>query len=684
MSPQPITHPNTAEPARETLHGVEVDDPFRWLEEQESPPTRAFIETEQKSYDVYLSHHAELRSHIEGRVTELLTVPAIDLPVSDRCGGLIYLKREAQDEQKAIYHRNETGLERILVSTVTLGADFYTSLTIIQISPDGRFLVFGMRAGGEDVQQIGLFDLRERCHVSDRLPRGFYRGLVFDRQIRGFYYAHEEVSGRYQFRRSARWHELGTDQREDHEIFHAGDGPGIRLLVQGAEDGSALGYLVVSLESIPETRFLVHDFPLNQAPREVVHLSGASFAPRFTASSIEAITTDSAPRGRVVRISLENPENRSWRDIIPETDECLISWERWGTRRVVHYTVGGHKLTRIYSQSDDLCGTVEYPQTGTCLLGQVDEPSHSLFYSHSDIAEPPAIYAVDLVTGEHRLWWRQPSSVGNVPIATERLEFLSKNSAKIPITLVRPQGVSGPCPVLLSAYGGGGVSTTPKFSALVTVLLESGFICATAHVRGGGEGGPEWHLAAKKGHKQTSVDDLIAAAEWLVQKGYTTPARLVIAGQSEGALLTLCAMTQQPQLMRAAMALGPIADLTRFHNFGVARGFIAELGSPENPEEFAALYRLSPYHRIQPEIRYPAVLIISGDQDRRCDALHARKMIARLKSTASPCHPILLDYTRTRGHKPVLPLRERIRTLTNRLTFLIAETGNGPSEAQAL
>jgi prolyl oligopeptidase len=208
-------------------------------------------------------------------------------------------------------------------------------------------------------------------------------------------------------------------------------------------------------------------------------------------------------------------------------------------------------------------------------------------------------------------------------------------------------------------------------------LLEAGFSCIVAHVRGGGEGGHEWHQAAQKQRKQISVEDLIGAAEWLIDNGYTTTEHLGLAGQSDGALLTLCAMTQRPQLFRAAMALGPLADLTRFHLFGVARGFVAELGSPDNPEEFAALHRLSPYHGIRPETHYPAVLIISGDCDKRCDSLHARKMIARLREAAHRDNLFLLDYDEHRGHKPVLPLTERIRSLTDRLTFLISEVGGG-------
>jgi prolyl oligopeptidase len=668
------------DPAIDTLHGFEVEDPFRWLEDQNSPATRAFISNERRVFEDYLHQHSELRSRINRRVTELLSTPTVDLPVPDGSGGLVFLKREAGEERKAIYHQDRTGQERMLLSTSELTADNFASLSIVQVDATGRYLVFGLRLGGEDVQEVGFYDLERQRLLGDRLPKGFYRGLVFNRELDGFHYVHEETAGPYELRRSVRWHRLGTDRKQDSEIFHAGDGVGCRLVLQRADDGSALGYLLVTLEALPQSRFLIHDRPFNRAPREVVRLSGEAFAARFTASTLEANTTYQAPQGRIVRISCANPKPCAWEEIVSETGERIVSWNRWGGCLVVHCTGGVRKLTRNYSDCGRLIRTVEYPENRTCVIGCIDESRHCLFYSYSNITSPPAIFMVDLQTGEHRLWWQQPSSARRTNIEIHDLEYRAKDGTAIPITLVHAEGIDQPRPVLLNAYGGAGVSMTPKFSVLLTVLVEAGFICATAHVRGGGEKGPEWHLAAVKERKQTSVDDLVAGAQWLIKSGYTTPDQLAVAGQSEGALLALCAMMQEVRLFRAVMALGPICDLTRFHLFGVARGFVVELGSPEDPSQFAALYRLSPYHRIQAATHYPAVLIISGDRDKRCDGLHARKMIARLRSSAGPGHPILLDYTETRGHKPVLPLSERIRTLTNRIIFLLAETASQPTE----
>lgn len=674
------THLPIAEPVRELLHGIQVEDPFRWLEDQYSPATRSFIQAEQQTCREYLYRHKELRSRIEHRVRELLTHETVDLPVSDHRGGLFYLKREAAEEQKAIHLLDGAGTESLLISVAMLSRDSYTSLTILRVSPNGRFLAFGVRTGGEDVLEVGIYDLTERRVIPDRLPRGFYRGLVFASNQSGFYYVHEDAGGAYQNRRAVRWHEFGSDPSNDREIFCAGDGPTLRLVVQEAEDASALGYHVVALESVPRTRFLIHEFPLSNPPREITDLSGESFMPIFTARAVEACTTHAAPLGRIVRVSLEHTEPEAWTDIVSESAEALSGWERCGDLRVLHYKAGRHPLTRLYSRSGVLIRTIDYPASGAVSLGQVDECAQRLFYAHSDVADLPAIHDVDLMTDERHIWWRQPGSIQRGTIEVESTAYRSKDGTEIPITLVRPRGVRGVRPVLLSAYGGGGVSTTPAFSVMQTILTEAGVTCATVHVRGGGERGPEWHLAAQKQRKQISVDDVLCAAKWLVANGYATHEHLGICGQSNGALLALCALTQQPEMFRAVLALGPIADLTRFHLFGVARGFVAEFGSPEDPDDFAALYRLSPYHQIKQDVDYPAVLIISGDRDKRCDALHARKMTARLRGAVSNGYPILLDYTETRGHKPVLPLTERIRALADRLTFLLAELEIKPVE----
>lgn len=673
-------HP--ARPVHELLHGIEVEDPYRWLEDQHSSATRNFIQSEQHRYRAYLERHHDLRTRIRRRVTELLTVETVDLPVSDLRGGLLFLKREPQQEQKSIYRRRGDGTQARLLSVEMLDRDCSTSLAILEVSPFGRYMVVGIRTGGEDVQEIAFYDLGESCLLQDRLPRGFCRGLVFDINGTGFYYVHEESEGQYGFRRAVRHHVFGYHPENDDEVYCLGDRAAFRLLLLGSDDSALLGHMILSLDSKPEMRLQIHQHPFNGPPEPIALLKDVRFAPRIRGGMIEALTTYGAPLGRIVSISLDHPEPEEWRDLLVETDESIQTYERCEDLIVANCVTGFRTKTRIYGNGGDLLKTISYPPNGTLKLSGIDVVAKRLFYSHSDAAEPPAIFAVDLTTGEHTLWWQQETPARTQRAHVERLGFASKDGTMVPITLIHPEECSGPRPILLTVYGGAGVNSTPKFGALLTLLLEEGFSYATAHVRGGGEGGPGWHLAAQKQRKQTSVDDLIAAAQWLIDNSLTTPDHLALAGQSNGALLTLCAVTQRPDLFRAALALGPLADLTRFHLFGVGSSFVAELGSPDDPSEFAALYRMSPYHHVRRDMSYPAVLIISGDRDKRCDALHARKMIARLREAEPQEHPLLLDYTEMRGHKPVLPLSQRIEGLTDRLTFLIAELGDIPAEEQ--
>jgi prolyl oligopeptidase len=419
----------------------------------------------------------------------------------------------------------------------------------------------------------------------------------------------------------------------------------------------------------------LQELPLIVPPYVFVDLQGGTFAGQIDGENIVAMTTLQAPHGRIVVFATGSQTPTDWLTLVPDSARRISSFEVLDNLIVVHYHASADLVTEIFSKDGTFLREIQYPSSGTCRLGRVDTAAHRIFYEHSDSHKPPAIYEVDLQTCEHSSWWRQTvPGLGQEPLVEKHL-YPALDGTPVPMTIVRKPEIPKTSPVLLTAYGGGGAKASPSFSILVTVLLEMGFACATAHIRGGGEGGTDWHASALKRKKQTSVDDLLAGAEWLLSNGYSTKEHLGCAGQSHGALMVLCATTQRPELFRAVMALGPIADLTRFHLFGVGRSFVTEFGDPNDADDFEALYRLSPYHRVNSDVEYPAVLIISGDRDKRCDSLHARKMIARLREVAKTQGPVLLDYLEERGHKPVLPLPVRIQSLADRLTFLISELG---------
>jgi prolyl oligopeptidase len=245
------------------------------------------------------------------------------------------------------------------------------------------------------------------------------------------------------------------------------------------------------------------------------------------------------------------------------------------------------------------------------------------------------------------------------------------------MTLVVGKNTDSTCgaPVVMSAYGGFGVSATPQFSILVTILLELGAVFALPHIRGGGEFGRAWHEAARTKNRQTSFDDLLMAAEWLCHEGVTSPRQLAIFGGSNSGLLAGAAMTQRPDLFRAVLCIAPLLDMLRYECFDQAARWSHEYGSIDGPEEFGALYAYSPYHRIEDHTGYPAVMFVSGDKDERCDPAHVRKMAARLQDRDSQISPVIVDYSEERGHSPVLPLSTRVGALTRRIAFLCKELG---------
>lgn len=654
----------SAIPFQETIHGFRVEDRFRWLEDRTSSATQGFLDAEQAYYRNYLSQRSGLRLSLESRVRELLEIERVDLPVSDHRGGLIYNKQSAGEHQKAIYKSDPSGAERKLLSSIDVARDSRTSLSPLRISPEGRYLAYGLRRGGEDAQEIRIYDLVRHCSLSDRIRRGLFRGLVFDPNENGFYYVQEDGEGFDPSHPSLRYHLLG--QQTEKEIFTLECDQATRLRVLASEDGSALGCSITWLAPELRSRFLIHPFPLRKDPIEIEVPRGATLAPQFSASRILAATNWCAPRGRIVWIPVEAHGPQDWAEIVPESDHSLRAFELHQGRLVVDYADGPRMRTSVYSMSGELVREIAYPQGGTATLGRVEPFRNCRFYAYSDILTGNSIFQVDLDTGQHSVWWRSPEVKWAVTPTIERSFYPASDGSSIPISIVRPSEMPQPTPTVLTVYGGRGAYDTPRFSVVLTVLVEAGFTYATTHP------GAVNETAPRSRYLESAADALITAGRWLIANRYTPPAQLGIAGQSHGALVALCAMTRKPEDFRAAVALGPIADLTRFHLFGVARWFQQELGSPDNPEDFSGLLELSPYHRVAREISYPAVLIISGDLDKRCDAMHARKMIAALRESGSK-RTIVLDYTEHRGHKPVLPLEDRVRSLTDRLTFLIAE-----------
>jgi prolyl oligopeptidase len=300
-----------------------------------------------------------------------------------------------------------------------------------------------------------------------------------------------------------------------------------------------------------------------------------------------------------------------------------------------------------------------------------------LFYTFSSFVQPETVFRYRISSGEQQIWSQRNIAFDHSSVDIRQVWYSSKDGTRVPMFLLGKSGYrpTGSIPTVLTGYGGFGKTVTPKFSAFATFVVEHGGLFAVANIRGGSEFGEQWRLDGKRQKRQNAFDDFIAAAEWLVRAGYTRPARLAIAGASNGGLLVGAALTQRPNLFGAAICVGPLLDMLRYHSARFADGWIDEYGSAENRDDFPYLYAYSPYQRVRHGVLYPSVLLVSGDADTRCDPMHARKMTARLQAVGSPGRKTLLDYSPLRGHVAALPLSKRIDALTDRLAFLCEQLG---------
>jgi prolyl oligopeptidase len=672
LEPPPFT---PAEPVTEVLHGLEITDPYRWLEDQDSPSTRRWIK-EQTDYTRAYFDSLPGRDVVRQRVSELLCIPSVTEPwnVGDR---YFFLKRHRDREQPVIMMRNGLfGEETILVDPASRATGASTAVAIAAISHDARFLAYSVRQGGTDHSALEILDVERNNVLPDRLPDGFCTGIAFAPDGSGFYYSHREVRDPRPNYKAIFWHCFGTEQSEDLEVFFAGEEPNLFLGVLHSPEANLLAYVVFHTGKHNRTSVHLHSMEPGTVPKLLLHNIEGCFVPFFARDRLLAYTDLAAPNFRIVCIDATDPDPAHWSDIVPESDR----------RRIQQFAVAGDQVfvTRIdrFSTRIEIFGLdgrrhedIPFPPYGTVNLLGLTTITEKLFYSHTSISRPSSVYCYD--TGAQKVVTWDEAKVPFDPsvIAVEEVTYTSKDGVSVPLLLAARTDLlrSGPLPTFLTGYGGFGSCVTPRFSAFASFLIEQGFLFAVPALRGGSELGEEWHLAGRRENRQNSFDDFISAAEWLLSQRRSAPGRVAIGGGSNAGLLVGAAITQRPDLFRAAICLGPLLDMARYHLFDFAADWADEYGSPDDERDFHALYAYSPYHRVQDGVAYPAVMLISGDADTRCNPMHTRKMAARMQTASTSGHAILLDYRPGWGHTPVQPLSTRIEALSDRLAFVCHE-----------
>ncbi|MFY9529163.1 MAG: prolyl oligopeptidase family serine peptidase [Candidatus Acidiferrales bacterium] len=661
---------SAAEPVTEILHGVPITDPYRWLEDQNSPGTRKWIEQQTQYARAYLDC-VPGRERIRERIRQFLAVETCDsfLKVSNR---YFFRKRLPDQEQPCIYTREgASGKDQLLIDPAESGTGKYTAVRPLRASADGKLLLYEIKEGGERTGTFALVHVETRRTLPDILPRGYLRGFAFASDGRSFYYVHEPLDTQRPFYRAAHRHVLGTEFRQDQEIFYAGEGEKLRLCLTA--DSNRLGFLVYKFLEKTRTAFYVKPLDGESPPECIVADTDFSLGPVLVQGKILAITDRDAPNFRIVELLLRESREPEWIDLVPESDSRIHQWIVAGDCILVSYVRPAATRVSVFDLEGNKTG--EWPvRTGgrTVRFIAASPDSDELVIESESFTRPPATLLCSAHTSQFVLWARK-----NIPFDSEsyghrQVWYTSKDGTRVPMMLMGRRNVlAGGChPAIMTSYGGYGVSMTPQFSVFVAFLVERGCLFALPNIRGGSEFGAEWHNAAKRRNRQTAYDDFLAAAEWLIATGRTTPDKLAIFGGSNSGLLVGAALTQRPDLFRAVVCMVPMLDMLRYHLFDGAHVWRDELGTAENADDFAALSRYSPYHQVRDGVAYPAIMIVSGDADRNCNPLHARKMTARLQAANVSPYPIFLDYNEFRGHSPVLPLSVRIEGLTDRMAFL--------------
>ena len=677
--------PGAAEPPRrddtEVIHGIEIADPFRPLEDPDRPDTRAWIEAQNARTDAVLGSLPG-RDRLHRRLSALLRAgSSIACQVSGE--RVFSLERWGPHDQTVLVVRptDEHHPARVLVDPHLLTADPTAAVDWYHASPDGRQVAYGLSRGGDERSTLHVLDVDRGVARRDRIPHTRAASVAWAPDGSGFAYTRfpdpATVSGedRYYWRKVF-WHRLGDPWTADELIWDELPDRTAWPTVSLSRDGR---WMLIHV-SIGWTRVDVHLIDRATGARTVL-IDGIEAVSSFTVvdGALIGVTTLDADRGRVVSAPVVAGWHDTWRTIVPERDVVLDSLVATPRSLLVLSSLDAVSRLERFDHDGGGCTPIELPGIGSLAGLSASRDRDEAFLSFTSFATPPTLFrwrpGSPLTDWSRLREWEAPDDGPQGDYVVEQVTYPSTDGTRIPMFLVRAAGTRpGPdTPCLLTGYGGFAITMGPAYSAAVVAFCDHGGLYAVANIRGGGERGEAWHRAGMADRKPQAFDDFAAAADWLVEQGLTSRGRLGLRGASNGGLLVAAAITRRPDLCRAAQIAVPLADMVRYHRFLIARLWIPEYGDPDHPEDLARLHAWSPYHQVVDDTCYPAVLLTTADGDSRVDPMHARKLAARLQE-ATACgvdHPVLLREEHRAGHGQGKPVSRQADELADVLGFLL-------------
>jgi prolyl oligopeptidase len=686
---QPFQYPVTKKGDQvDVYHGTRVADPYRWLEDDMSAQTAAWVEAQNKVTFPYLEA-IPYRQQMRARVVELNEYPKYSSP--SRRGPYYFFNKNAGTQNQSVLYiqRGFEGTPQVLLDPNTWSEDGTVRLGAFAVSANAKYAVYGISKSGSDWQEFKVMELATKKTLPDTLEWVKVSGVAWHGD--GFYYSRYPEPAKGKSEKSAinedhrvYFHKVGTPQSQDRQIYQdAANGQRFHTVDTTEDERFALLTVSDRGKGMDGNALFARD--LSRGQREfnpvIRDIGNESYGVVDNLGDKLLVETNkNAPNGRVVLVDPRKPEEVNWKTVLPERPEPLQGVSTAGGKLFATYLKDVTTRAYVYSLDGTLENEVELPGPGIAGGFGGNRDDTFVFYSYNSLNVPPTIYRYDIATKKSTIF-RQPKVPGYNPDAyeTRAVFYTSKDGTKIPMFLVHKKGLKldGTNPTLLYAYGGFNIVQSPNFNAARLALLEQGFVYANANLRGGGEYGETWHQQGMKLKKQNVFDDFIAAGEWLIANKYTSSERLALQGGSNGGLLVGAVINQRPDLAKVAIPQVGVMDMLRFNKFTIGFNWIADYGSSDNPEEFRALYAYSPLHNIKAGVKYPATLVTTADHDDRVVPAHSFKYAATLQEKASKDSTILIRIDTKSGHGASAFLKG-LETTADIYTFIMHNMGLKP------
>ena len=664
--------------------GTKVSDPYRWMEDLDSPETKAWIDAENEVTSAYFKPLA-FRDGIHKRMMDLANYERFSMP-QKRGSRYFYSRNSGLQNQSVVYWTEGLqGEPKVLIDPNTYIADGTMAIGSLSMTHEGRLAAIALSEAGSDWQKIIVRDVATGKDLPDVIQWTKFGGAAWLQDGSGFYYSgydappDGDVMKAANFGMKIFFHKLGTPQKSDPVVFERPDNKELYIFSGVTDDGK---YLIItqSQGTSPNNELAFLDLTDAHAKvQRVISTADAAYSPIGNdGSKFWLYTTLNASNGKVIAIDLKQPERDHWTTVIPEGKSKLDSVSLVHRTLIAEYLQDAHTQVEMYSEAGKHVHTLALPGIGTASGFGGERDDAETFYSFANFTTPNVIFRLDMKTMQSSVYREPKVAFDRTQYESKEVFVTSKDGTKVPVFLTYKKGLKldGTNPALLYAYGGFNVSLSPYFSATLVPWLENGGVYALACIRGGGEYGEAWHEAGMKLHKQNVFDDFIASAEWLIANKYTSSKKLAIRGESNGGLLMGAMVTQRPDLFGAVAAGVGVMDMLRFDKFTVGWGWKADYGSPsENEAEFHAIYKYSPLHNLKAGTRYPSTLIFTADHDDRVFPAHSFKFAAEMQKDQAGHAPVLIRIETRAGHGGGMPLSKRLDVEADIQAFFLRELG---------